>query len=104
MISDVYGDRLASGAGRDEANTFPLQQKILVCSLLLLTRQQKTKEVTLGKVSVQILSAPQPLQIATASVLCHSYLARSFALQHKGSSLKTRVLGSTKEEVHKEFL
>ncbi|XP_028558504.2 cell division control protein 6 homolog [Podarcis muralis] len=49
VISDVYGDRLASGAGCDEANTFPLQQKILVCSLLLLTRQQKTKEVTLGK-------------------------------------------------------
>lgn len=32
-------------------DSFPLQQKILVCSLLLLTRQLKTKEVTLGKVS-----------------------------------------------------
>lgn len=32
-------------------DSFPLQQKILVCSLLLLTRQLKIKEVTLGKVS-----------------------------------------------------
>lgn len=32
-------------------DSFPLQQKILVCSLLLLTRRLKIKEVTLGKVS-----------------------------------------------------
>lgn len=30
-------------------DSFPLQQKILVCSLLLLTRRLKIKEVTLGK-------------------------------------------------------
>ncbi|XP_061446295.1 cell division control protein 6 homolog isoform X2 [Rhineura floridana] len=49
VISDVYGDRLAAGNGCGDADSFPLQQKILVCSLLLLARQQKTKEVTLGK-------------------------------------------------------
>lgn len=50
VISEVDGDRmtLIQEGGQD---SFPLQQKILVCSLLLLTRQLKSKEVTLGKVS-----------------------------------------------------
>ncbi|XP_038610368.1 cell division control protein 6 homolog [Tachyglossus aculeatus] len=48
VIADVYGDRMAAGQ-TGAADPFPLQQKILVCSLLLLTRQLKVKEVTLGK-------------------------------------------------------
>ncbi|XP_067869104.1 cell division control protein 6 homolog [Heterodontus francisci] len=47
VISEVYGDRMTSSSGSDEC--FPLQQKLLVCSLLLLTRESKVKEVTLGK-------------------------------------------------------
>ncbi|XP_053117935.1 cell division control protein 6 homolog isoform X2 [Hemicordylus capensis] len=49
VISDVYGDRMAAGSSSGNADSFPLQQKILVCSLLLLAKQQKAKEVTLGK-------------------------------------------------------
>lgn len=56
VISDVYGNRMATGNSSGDADSFPLQQKILVCSLLLLVKQQKAKEVTLGKVSVQISS------------------------------------------------
>uniref|UniRef100_A0A8C8S824 Cell division control protein n=1 Tax=Pelusios castaneus TaxID=367368 RepID=A0A8C8S824_9SAUR len=48
VISDVYGDRMALG-GDGAKDSFPLQQKILVCSMLLLARQLKAKEVTLGK-------------------------------------------------------
>ncbi|XP_012892611.1 PREDICTED: cell division control protein 6 homolog [Dipodomys ordii] len=48
VISEVDGNRMTlSRAGTQES--LPLQQKILVCSLLLLTRQLKIKEVTLGK-------------------------------------------------------
>ncbi|XP_036401435.1 cell division control protein 6 homolog [Megalops cyprinoides] len=47
VLSEVYGDRMASGGG--EGESFPLQQKLLVCCLLLLTRQGKSREVTLGK-------------------------------------------------------
>uniref|UniRef100_A0A6I8RCP8 Cell division control protein n=1 Tax=Xenopus tropicalis TaxID=8364 RepID=A0A6I8RCP8_XENTR len=47
VLSDVYGDKMASSGGSSES--FPLQQKLLVCALLLLTRQSKIKEVTLGK-------------------------------------------------------
>ncbi|XP_058039662.1 cell division control protein 6 homolog [Ahaetulla prasina] len=49
VISDVYGDRMATGNSYGDASSFPLQQKILVCSLLLLAKQQNTKEVNLGK-------------------------------------------------------
>ncbi|XP_073537203.1 cell division control protein 6 homolog [Phyllobates terribilis] len=47
VISDVYGDKMSAGSGGDE--TFPLQQKLVVCSLLLLTQQSKIKELTMGK-------------------------------------------------------
>ncbi|XP_063815850.1 cell division control protein 6 homolog [Pseudophryne corroboree] len=45
VLSDVYGDKMAGGG----EESFPLQQKLVVCSLLLLTQQKKMKEVTLGK-------------------------------------------------------
>ncbi|XP_043910953.1 cell division control protein 6 homolog [Protopterus annectens] len=48
VISEVYGNRMTSGSG-DSDETFPLQQKLLVCSLLLLMKESKVKEVTLGK-------------------------------------------------------
>nr|XP_025851998.1 cell division control protein 6 homolog [Vulpes vulpes] len=48
VISEVDGNRMTlSKEGAQDS--FPLQQKILVCSLLLLIRQLKIKEVTLGK-------------------------------------------------------
>ncbi|XP_059236974.1 cell division control protein 6 homolog isoform X2 [Mustela nigripes] len=48
VISEVDGNRM-SLSKEGTQDSFPLQQKILVCSLLLLTRQLKIKEVTLGK-------------------------------------------------------
>ncbi|XP_068451706.1 cell division control protein 6 homolog [Clinocottus analis] len=47
VLSEIYGDRMASPGGDGES--FPLQQKLLVCCLLLLTRSGKSKEVVLGK-------------------------------------------------------
>ncbi|XP_035516381.1 cell division control protein 6 homolog [Morone saxatilis] len=50
VLSEVYGDRMASqcGGGSD-GESFPLQQKLLVCCLLLLIRNGKSKEIVLGK-------------------------------------------------------
>ncbi|XP_007940260.1 cell division control protein 6 homolog [Orycteropus afer afer] len=48
VISEVDSNRMTLGQ-EGAQDSFPLQQKILVCSLLLLTRQLKIKEVTLGK-------------------------------------------------------
>ncbi|XP_008503991.1 cell division control protein 6 homolog [Calypte anna] len=48
VISEVFGDRLAAG-GQGSRDTFPLQQKVLLCSLLLLARHRHAREVTLGK-------------------------------------------------------
>lgn len=55
VLSEVYGDRMASHGSSAEAETFPLQQKLLVCCLLLLIRNGKTKEVVLGKVGRLLL-------------------------------------------------
>uniref|UniRef100_A0A674MBN2 Cell division control protein n=1 Tax=Takifugu rubripes TaxID=31033 RepID=A0A674MBN2_TAKRU len=49
VLSEVYGDRMASHGNGSDAESFPLQQKLLVCCLLLLLRNGKTKEVVLGK-------------------------------------------------------
>nr|XP_058133986.1 cell division control protein 6 homolog [Dasypus novemcinctus] len=48
VISEVDGNRMVLSQ-KGAQDSFPLQQKILVCSLLLLTRQLKIKEVILGK-------------------------------------------------------
>ncbi|XDV51841.1 hypothetical protein PO909_020647 [Leuciscus waleckii] len=47
VLSEVYGDRMASSSRDGES--FPLQQKLLVCCLLLIIRNGKCKEVQLGK-------------------------------------------------------
>ncbi|KAM7419845.1 hypothetical protein PAMA_016784 [Pampus argenteus] len=49
VLSEVYGDRMASQCGGSDGESFPLQQKLLVCCLLLLTRSGKSREVVLGK-------------------------------------------------------
>ncbi|TNN60485.1 Cell division control protein 6 [Liparis tanakae] len=48
VLSEIYGDRMASPGGAD-GESFPLQQKLLVCCLLLLTRSGKSREVAVGK-------------------------------------------------------
>lgn len=61
VLSQVYGDRMAS----QEAESFPLQQKLLVCCLLLLTRGGRCKEVLLGKVALTLppQEPPPPPQL-----------------------------------------
>ncbi|XP_049900430.1 cell division control protein 6 homolog [Epinephelus moara] len=52
VLSEVYGDRMASqcgNGGSSDGESFPLQQKLLVCCLLLLIRNGKSKEIVLGK-------------------------------------------------------
>ncbi|KAM9314578.1 cell division control protein 6 homolog [Pholidichthys leucotaenia] len=49
VLSEVYGNRMASQSGGSDGECFPLQQKLLVCCLLLLIRSGKSKEVGLGK-------------------------------------------------------
>lgn len=50
VINQVYGSQLtASLGGGASNNSLPLQQKLLMASLLLMVKKGKTKEVTLGK-------------------------------------------------------
>ena len=48
IINEVYGARVIVQS--DKPQTIPLQQMLAICTLLLMTRETKSKEVTLGKV------------------------------------------------------
>ena len=50
VVAEVYGSRLVAGPGVEQP-TIPLQQKLLICTFLLMTKERNTKEVTLGKVN-----------------------------------------------------
>ena len=67
VILEVDGNRVTLSQENTQ-DSLPLQQKILVCSLLLLTRRLKIKEVTLGKVSF----ASQQVGLR----LCQSYFPK----------------------------
>ena len=46
VVNEVYGSANTSS----QNSTFPLQQKLIVCTLLLMLKTSKLKELTLGKV------------------------------------------------------
>ena len=49
IVNEVYG----SGAtGTAPGQTIPLQQKLAICTLLLIMKRNKVNETTLGKVRV----------------------------------------------------
>lgn len=52
VVAEVYGSRLVAGPGVEQP-TIPLQQKLLICTFLLMTKERNTKEVVLGKVSFE---------------------------------------------------
>lgn len=89
VLSQVYGDRMASRGG-GEAESFPLQQKLLVCCLLLLTRSSRSKEVLLGKVTLTLppeeLPSPSSVVPADGAFVC----ARVFQLHEVYSRLCAR--------------
>ena len=49
IFNEVYGSRVVATV-TNAPETFPLQQKILVCCLLLILKFARSKDVTLGKV------------------------------------------------------
>lgn len=51
VVDEVYGS--ASTASKN--STFPLQQKLIACTLLLMLKNSKLKELTLGKVRLSSL-------------------------------------------------
>ncbi|XP_042892016.1 cell division control protein 6 homolog isoform X2 [Penaeus japonicus] len=48
IFNEVYGSRVIS-AVTDAPDSFPLQQKVLICSLLLIMKHAKSKDLNLGK-------------------------------------------------------
>ena len=52
VVAEVYGSHLVAGPGVEQP-TIPLQQKLLICTFLLMTKERNTKEVVLGKVGFE---------------------------------------------------
>ena len=48
VVNQVYGSQVTASLGT-KGEGLPVQQKILVASLLLMVKRGRTKEVTLGK-------------------------------------------------------
>ena len=48
IVNEVYGNRVSVQSG--EPQTVPLQQKLAICTLLLMIKNGKLKEIQLGKV------------------------------------------------------
>ncbi|KAL1778760.1 cell division control protein 6-like [Sigmodon hispidus] len=79
VISEVDGNRVTLNQDKTQ-DSLPLQQKILVCSLLLLTQRLKIKEVTLGKLHEAYSSICRKQQVAAvdqSECLCLSGLLES---------------------------
>lgn len=57
IINEVYGNRAggATQARRGGSGAMPIQQKLAVCTLLLMLKNTKAKQVTLGKVNFRFL-------------------------------------------------
>lgn len=55
IVNEVYGSRMkATGSCKDDQKlTIPVQQELAICTLLLMLRKGKNKEISLGKVRCQ---------------------------------------------------
>lgn len=50
VVNEVYGTSQGLGKATDSGEELPLHQKLAVCSLLLIRRDGKSKDITVGKV------------------------------------------------------
>ena len=50
VISEVYGSRIVNSTGGEQP-TIPLQQKLLICTILLMQKESKLREIPVGQVS-----------------------------------------------------
>ncbi|KAM9792213.1 cell division control protein 6 homolog [Neosynchiropus ocellatus] len=97
VLNEVYGDRMAAQGGGADGESFPLQQKLLVCCLLLLIRNGKSKEVPLGKlheVHSRLCAQRQVGGVSQSECLALSALLESrgiFALKKSREARQTKV-------------
>lgn len=49
ILDDVYGDKLTKGGSQHNESSLPVQQKVILCSLILIIKNKKCQEVMLGK-------------------------------------------------------
>ena len=60
VISEVYGSRIVNSCGGEQP-TIPLQQKLLICTILLMQKESKLREIPVGQVRSLNIQANQSL-------------------------------------------
>ena len=56
VINEVYGSGVMTSSGGGQSQSFPLQQKLVICTVLLMVKEGKSRDVMLGKVRFQFIS------------------------------------------------
>lgn len=54
VISEVYGSRIIKSTTGEQPN-IPLQQKLLICTILLMQKESKRREIPVGQVKMKLL-------------------------------------------------
>ena len=66
VISEVYGSRIVNSCGGEQP-TIPLQQKLLICTVLLLQKESKLREISVGQLHETYCSICKKRQVSQIS-------------------------------------
>ncbi|XP_002733203.1 cell division control protein 6 homolog [Saccoglossus kowalevskii] len=106
VISDVYGSKMVSS--NKQQQTFPVQQKLIICTLLLMVKQGKVKEITLGKLHESYCKVCQSRQVGSVDrseflSLCSLIESRGIIGLKKGKDSIMTKISLKLEEKEVEF-
>lgn len=66
VISEVYGSRIVNSSGGEQP-TIPLQQKLLICTILLMQKESKLREIPVGQLHETYCSICKKKQVSQIS-------------------------------------
>ncbi|XP_035661553.1 cell division control protein 6 homolog [Branchiostoma floridae] len=107
VVSEVYSSRMVA-SNTNQQQTFPLQQKLVVCTLLLMLKSGKTKEITLGKLHEVYSRVCKKRQVANVDQseflsLCTLIETRGILALKKSKEARMTKLSLRMEESELEF-
>ncbi|CAH1249492.1 CDC6 [Branchiostoma lanceolatum] len=107
VVSEVYSSRMVAST-TNQQQTFPLQQKLVVCTLLLMLKSGKTKEITLGKLHEVYSRICKKRQVANVDQseflsLCTLIETRGILTLKKAKEARMTKVSLRMEEAELEF-
>ena len=58
VVNNVYGtaSNLTGPSSSENGESFPLHQKLLICTMILIKKNSKSKEINIGRVSYRLFN------------------------------------------------